>query len=299
VRGAAPEEPRSVLLAANDAEGETKPLLAVGPERPVPTQAPAAPAQAAQSGRWQVHETANFRIMHADAALAERVAETAERTREAQTKRWSGAAPREPWSPKCDVYLYPSARIFSTVTGQPEDSPGFSTMGMNAGRITARRVNLRADHPNLVGAILPHEVTHVVLADFFTERQVPRWADEGMAVLAEPPGEQRHRAADLNEPLTSGRVFRMGDLMVMDYPSAEHWALYYAQSVSLTRFLVERGTPAQFIEFVRGCQRRNHEDELRRVYQIDGYAELQRLWIEYARTTLADNVKKDTETARR
>ena len=30
-------------------------------------------------------------------------------------------------------------------------------------------------------------------------------------------------------------------------PSAEAWSLYYAQSVSLTQFLVEQGTPEQFV----------------------------------------------------
>ncbi len=38
--------------------------------------------------------------------------------------------------------------------------------------------------------------------------------------------------------------------MAMDYPDAKDWSLYYAQSVSLTRFLVEQGPPEQFIQFV-------------------------------------------------
>jgi hypothetical protein len=252
-----------------------------------------------------VHESASFRVFHDDPDLAQQVADVAERTRAEQTKRWSGSTPTEPWSPKCDIYLYPSAKIFSAMTGQPEDSPGFSTMGMDAGRINCRRVNLRADHPKVAVAILPHEVTHVVLADFFPRKQIPRWADEGMAVLAEPRAEQRLRAADLDEPLAAGRLFHMGDLMVMDYPNAEHWALYYAQSVSLTRFLVELGTPGQFLEFVQGCQQRGHEDELRRVYKIDGFAELERRWVEFAKTqtatasATADNVKRDADTASR
>jgi hypothetical protein len=33
---------------------------------------------------------------------------------------------------------------------------------------------------------LPHEITHVVLADRFNTKPMPRWADEGMAVLTEP-----------------------------------------------------------------------------------------------------------------
>ena len=149
-------------------------------------------------------------------------------------------------------FSLPLAPVFHRMTGQPEDSPGFSTMGLNAGRVIARRINLRVDHPNLIKAVLPHEITHVLLADLFPDQQVPRWADEGIAVLSEPPSEQRLRAADLEKPLAAGRLFKVQDLMVMDYPDGQSWGLYYAQSVSLTRFLVEQGTSAQFIQFVQG-----------------------------------------------
>jgi hypothetical protein len=291
VRGSSPEEAPPGLLAADDPARDTGPLLDVG-RRVTPIALAGEPRaeperKPARVGNWLVMESANFRILYADHDLAEQVARAAEAAREAQTKRWTGSAPRGPWSPRCDIYLYPTARIFSQMTGQPEESPGFSTMGMNGGRIIARRINLRADHPNLVPAILPHEVTHVVLADLFPHKQIPRWADEGMAVLSEPGSEQRLRAADLEEPLSSGKLFKVQDLMVMDYPDGQFWGLYYAQSVSLTRFLVEQGTPTQFVEFVQGCQRNGHEAELRRVYKIEGMDELHQRWVSYARTQSA------------
>lgn len=245
---------------------------AAGPLRPMP----AGPV------RWQVHETANFRIHHNDPALAEKAAEVAEAARLSQVVRWAGSAPRGSWSPKCEIYLYPTARIFSEMTGQPEPSPGFSTMGMSGGRIVARRVNLRVDHPNLLKAILPHEITHVVLADLFPQQQIPRWADEGMAVLAEPASEQHMRAADLVDPLASGQLFNVEQLMAMDYPEGKFWGLYYAQSVSLTRFLVEQATPARFVQFVQDSQRNGVEAELRRIYKIEGYPDLHKRWLAYA-----------------
>jgi hypothetical protein len=295
LRGSAPEEPIRNLQAspAPAPKSSARPddpsapgaLLPAAPKEPAGPSSPHEVNRApALPGNWQVRETPSFRIMHADADLAEKVAQIAENARETQMTRWAGASPRDPWSPRCDIYLYPTARVFSQMTGQPEPSPGFSTMGMNAGRIIARRINLRADHPNLLTAILPHEITHVVLADLFPVQQVPRWADEGMAVLAEPTSEQRLRAADLEEPLASGKLFKVEDLMSMDYPDGRYWALYYAQSVSLTRFLVEQGTPTQFIQFVQGAQRRPAAAELRRIYQIDGFADLQKRWLAYARS---------------
>ena len=70
-------------------------------------------------------------------------------------------------------------------------------------------------------------------------------------------------------------MFHVSKLMAMDYPDAKDWSLYYAQSVSLTRFLVEQGPPEQFIQFVRSSQRDGIESALRGTYRIAGLAELQ------------------------
>ena len=39
------------------------------------------------------------------------------------------------------------------------------------------------------------------------------------------------------------------------------------------------------IQFLQGSQRNGYEAELRRVYKIDGYADLQRRWLAYARSS--------------
>ena len=175
-----------------------------------------------------------------------------------------------PWSPRCELYLYPTARSYAEATGQPEMSPGLSTMSNNGVRVLSRRMSLRADNPLMLTTTLPHEVTHIVLADLFVAQAIPRWADEGLAVLAEPASEQRQRQADLKGPLDAGRIFEAGRLMAMDYPDPNDWRLFYAQSVSLTQFLVEQGPPERFIQFVRDTQRMGTEAAIRDVYHIDG-----------------------------
>jgi hypothetical protein len=52
----------------------------------------------------------------------------------------------------------------------------------------------------------------------------------------------------------------------------------------VTRFLVEQGTPAQMIQFLQGSQKNGYEAELRRIYRIDGFGDLQRRWLAYARS---------------
>lgn len=246
------------------------------------------PAEAA----WQIHETANFRIHHHDALLAARAGDAAETVRARQAEIWGSRSGATPWTPRCEIYLYPDGKRFAQATRQPENSPGFSTMSSDGQRVVGRKVSLRADHPQLLTAVLPHEVTHVVLADLFTTSQIPRWADEGIAVLAEPAAERDLRAAELEKPLQSGRVFNLAKLMMMDYPAPQDWNVYYAQSVSLTRFLVEEGAPGQFIEFVKRAHDDGIEPALREIYQIDGLAALEDRWLTHARSQFS------TRTAR-
>jgi hypothetical protein len=85
--------------------------------------------------------------------------------------------------------------------------------------------------------------------------------------------------------------------MAMDYPDPKDWRLFYAQSVSLTQFLVDQGPPERFIRFVRDIQRIGTEAALRDTYQIEGLADLQRRWLDYARGQAAMDVASNREAA--
>ncbi len=297
---AAPPETEASAGPANPSSNEPKATPAEAPrEAPAGAEArgPEEPGGSPLPLSWQVRETRSFRVHSTDPALAAKAAEAAEGIRTLQGKRWGSPASRVVWSPRCDIYLYATARDFTRMTGQPESSPGFSTMSLSGNKIIGRRINLRADHPQLLSAVLPHEVTHVVLADLFTERQIPRWADEGMAVLSEPRAEQESRAAELTEPLREGRVFKLSELMAMDYPSSDAHNLFFAQSVSVTQFLVAQGTPEQFVGFVRGAQRKGVEAALRESYHFDSFAELENRWQTYARRQAADFQTSSREPA--
>lgn len=302
VRGAAPDEnqatprpSRTLVKNADAAKNSPPPRLpradSTPAEPPRFTVEPAVDAAVGQpgppQGKWQTFVTPSFRILHNDEALARKAASRAEAARKAAGKLWTGTEPTSPWSPKCDLYLYPTAELFVAQTQQPAESPGFSTAGLEGGRVTVRMVKLRADYAKMLDAVLPHEVTHIVLADLFPTRQIPRWADEGMSVLSEPAAEQALRVRDLAGPIRTDVLFRLDVLMTADYPSGTHWALYYAQSVSLTRYLVGQGTPQQFVKFVRGSQQEGVEAALRTVYRIESVAELERRWKTHARDALS------------
>ncbi len=231
---------------------------------------------------WQVAESANFRVLHGDRALAEKAAQVAEQTRAAVLLKWFGERGPPSWSCKCDIYLHATAEAYARATGAPADSPGHSSIGAerhDASRITSLRIDLHADHPNLLTAVLPHETTHVALAGRFGSRPLPRWADEGMAVLSEPYDKVNRHLRTLPQAYQDGRAFSAGQLMKQeDYPGNGMLTAFYGQSVALVNYLTELKGARVFTEFLQAAQREGYEAALRRHYGFRDFNELEQQW---------------------
>jgi hypothetical protein len=260
------------------------------------TAPPAAPASAEGFVRhgprdaqgWEVAETQHFRILHKQSrAFAERTAQVAEQTRLVMHRKWFGVD-GEPWEFKCQIFLHASARDYSNHTGQPSNFPGHSHIERDpsTGRIISRVIHLHCEDPEtLVNAILPHEATHVVLAGRFGKAKLPRWADEGMAVLTEPATMvEKHRR---NLSRCAGELFRLDELMQMqEYPQARRISAFYAQSVSLVSYLCGLRDPRTFARFMNDGLRDGYESALRRHYGIQGFSDLQGRWSQHVAADL-------------
>ena len=78
---------------------------------------------------------------------------------------------------------------------------------------------------------------------------------------------------------SDGTTFRAATLLAMDgYPPADRVGTFYGESVSLTKFLVDRVTPQQFVEFVVRAQQDGYDAALQGCYGIDGEHQLDRQW---------------------
>jgi tetratricopeptide (TPR) repeat protein len=228
---------------------------------------------------WCLAESPNFRIYYAQSPQwAERAAQVAERTRAAMQQKWFGAA-GEPWNPKCELYLHATGQDYSLATGQ-QNSPGHSSLKMENGRLVVRRIDLHCDDTNMLAAVLPHETTHVVLAGEFGEQLVPRWADEGMAVLTEPRPKVERHLNNLIKCRQDGTLFRLQDLIQLeDYPrNPRYISAFYAQSVSLVEYLTRQRGPQTFVLFLQEGMRYGYEKALQRHYGYRNFTELEQRW---------------------
>jgi hypothetical protein len=229
---------------------------------------------------WARAETANFRVYHNQSKkLVQQVAEAAERTRRNVGQKWFGGW-KEDWSSRCDIYLHATAQEYSYATGVPATAPGHSSIRFDGARILSRRIDLPCDDAStMLLAVLPHEATHVVVAGQFGERQIPRWADEGLAILSEPRVKIEQHRLNLDECRRERRLFSVRDLMQLTaYPEQRRLVAFYAQSASLVQFLAEeKGAPA-FREFLRDAMKNGYDAALKEHYGFGTWEEVQQKW---------------------
>ena len=235
------------------------------------------------SNGWLAAESASFIVFHNQKReLAEKTIQVAERTRAIMQQKWF-SEPGPEWNPKCEIYLYGTGQEYSQATSVPANSPGHSDMRSDNTRVLSRRIYLHCDDPSMIVAVLPHETTHVVLAGRFGEFQVPRWADEGVAVLSEPREKIERHLRNLPQFRQDQQLFGVKQLLTLnDYPDPRYIGPFYAQSVSVVEFLSrEKGTQT-FTLFLRDGLRRGYEAALREHYGFQDFNEFEQRWRRYA-----------------
>lgn len=144
------------------------------------------------------------------------------------------------------IVVYGSQDEYRKKTGQPEWSAGLSVGNSIYLYISPRQ-----------GGVLSHEMTHLIWYEYMAGRLAPdqRWINEGLAVYEE------FKAAS---PLGGGGMFSSllptlrSQPMPMDQlerlvPASEQAyevSLWYAQSESMVRFMIERGGRIGFGQFL-------------------------------------------------
>ena len=234
---------------------------------------------------WHVVETANFYIRGtADRDALRRTSDACESLRARLLRRWFDAADSSRWQPKCAVVVHATKQAYLRHVGRGgAGTIASARIERNGGEIVGRRIDVRPTETPLATGALAHELAHVVLADRFADEGLPRWIDEGFAVLADSPAKQSRHRRDLQSALAAGAEYRLVDLVTLArYPTGRDRATFYGQSASLVRFLVEHAGERRFLAFVAATLEQGHDRGLRKAYGF-GLVELERRWRASAR----------------
>jgi hypothetical protein len=178
------------------------------------------------------YATANFSVEAPTPELAKKFGDMAEVYRSQKAMEWLGREMPQ-WPQRCPLRVQISmGGAGGATTFTFGNSPGRSV-------VTSRQMEIKGSAQQLLYSVLPHEVTHTVLAEHFG-RPVPRWADEGGSVLSENEQERYDHDVRCRELLNAGKGIRLRVLFRMaEYPP--DMIVLYAQGYSVTAFLVDRG----------------------------------------------------------
>jgi hypothetical protein len=231
---------------------------------------------------WKLREGNNFVVHYlaGDEDLCEKISEGAERIRAELCRNWFAVESPADWNPKCRLFIHSSLSTYSAATENRATSSGYSVTHSSRGRIVSQRIDLLKDGSDTLNAVMPHELAHVLLSNYFVRRPLPLWAEEGLAVLAETPEIRNAHRKNLDTYARRGTLFSTQDIMGMrEYPTGEQRGVFYAQSVSLVEFLISRrGTP-QFMEFLSLAGRQGSESVLKRMYGVANLQQLHQDWM--------------------
>jgi hypothetical protein len=194
-------------------------------------------------------------------------------------------SPNEHWQPQCHVVFHKSREAYKRAVGTSgSQTVGSSTITFVGGRVSQRRIDLLAVNWNQGLSALPHELVHVLFADAFPKTAPPKWAEEGLALHFDPADKKARHNRDFEAAFRSNTTLPLNRLLAdVDYPSASHRAVFYAQSLSLVDYMITLNSPKDFVRFVSLSTQHGSDHALSVVYEMDT-KQLSRSWKAQAAT---------------
>ena len=227
-------------------------------------------ANTAVLGQRFLVETAHFRVMSQDQEFARQVATMAEAYRTHLAMHWLG---RElpAWVEKVPLMVNTSPNL---------PASGETKYTLVGGGVRSIQMVVSGTKERILDSVLPHEMTHTVLATHFAAsgKPVPRWADEGACTTVEHMSERSKHDVMLVKFLTENRGIPFRQLFAMrEYPP--DMMPLYAQGYSLCAFLIAQAGPRKFVEFLeRGMQSEDWVHAVGAVYGYPKLGDLQTAW---------------------
>jgi hypothetical protein len=219
------------------------------------------------------YRTTNFLVEAPTQQLAQQAGQLAEQYRKEKALQWLGQE-MQPWPEPCPLKL--------TVTYN--GAGGATSFAFDRGQVLGQQMHIEGSVERLFNSVLPHEVTHTVFAYYF-RTPVPRWADEGGAVLSEDDLERNRHDGLCRQILnTPGRAIPLRRLFALkEYPH-DVMALY-AEGYSVVNFLVGLGNRQVFLGFVARGMHEGWDRAAQTAYHFNSVEELEQAWLNYLQNT--------------
>lgn len=238
-----------------------------------------------------VHQTKHFTVYSTNERLSEVIGKRAEIYLDFMNNRLFGG---RSWALRFPIVVYTTEDDYSQ-HGGPGGSAG-ATMRHITGKTEAilihhlkpkgaRQGGGREVWKYAIESILPHELTHAVINEFFAGRPTPKWMHEAVAGRFEQTRDHYGDAARQARRAASGEFFRMRDLFDQKgYPDPERVSLFYEQSAAVVLYLFEAGPEAMHVFLTELAEDNGHDAACAAALGIpeeNAVEEFERRWVEW------------------
>lgn len=146
---------------------------------------------------------------------------------------------------KITIYLYADKEEYLKNTAQPAWSGGCADY-------QKRSISGFRQANTFLFSVLPHEISHMVFREFVGfNPNIPAWLDEGVASFIETHKNRTYKRT-ISLAAKNGNLWdleELSNLKVHEMTGRDKVDLYYAQSVALVDFLIEKFGKAKFSQF--------------------------------------------------
>jgi hypothetical protein len=200
-----------------------------------------------------IESTDHFVVRARNAAVAELIASEAEAALGRISRELLNG--RE-YPHSVDIYVWANRGQYraNAPTCAPEWSNGSFAISFE-GDLTVRRIDLTQLEADgnfatvTLDRILPHEMCHLVLKEFFGDAPCPLTLNEGLAMLAEAEIDN-DRVTLAGKALTGKAKIPLGKLIVTERVETPSKEVFYAEAFSFLEYLHSRLTRRQFRAFL-------------------------------------------------
>lgn len=209
----------------------------------------------------QVIETTEHFVVRAyNATLAKLVAKESESS---LTRICSEVLQEQDYPHSVEVYIWPDQKSYrDNAPGKSNEWAGGAFTLRQEKTQTVRRIDLMqldddlAFDTALLDRVLPHEMCHLVLAEYFGQAKCPLMVNEGLAMMSEAVISSAN-IVQAGVALGGEKKLGIHELLTMERCDSKNAAVFYAESYSLVSFIHARLTKPQFAEMLthlkNGC----------------------------------------------
>lgn len=151
------------------------------------------------------------------------------------------------WPQKCEVFIIPSEEKWEEYMG--EFTQGFDYIGGFVPSTGEKEIYLCALSLPYLSVTFPHELTHLIFAEFSKAESIPLWLNEGLAIYES--GLIGYADELLRNKVKAAEHIPLKEVMQMEsYPETrKKMELFYAQAQKSVEFLITQHGRKEFSRF--------------------------------------------------